>query len=132
MTYQSAVVPMEPFGKARPRVTRGGTYMPREYIRARDALRLAFGPVTVEPPWALRVTAFRAMPASWSKRKRDEMNAAWCTTRPDADNVAGAVMDALFDDDASVVAVYCRKVWGEEGAIQIEVWTAADDAPTPF
>ena len=93
--YQSAVIPLEPFGKARPRVTRGNTYMPHEYVRARDTLRLLFGPVTVAPPWSLAVTAVRAMPPSWSKRKRAEMDGAWCTSKPDADNVAGAVMDAL-------------------------------------
>ena len=121
---QSAVIPLEPFGKARPRVTRGNTYMPHEYVRARDALRLMFGPVTVEPPWALQVTAVRAMPASWSKRKRAAMAGAWCMSKPDADNIAGAVMDALFEDDAAVVAVACRKVWGPSPELRIEVRTA--------
>ena len=38
--YQSANVPLEPFGKARPRVTAGHTYMPSSYTKARDSLRL--------------------------------------------------------------------------------------------
>ena len=121
---QIAVIPIEPFGKARPRVTRGNTYMPHEYTRARDTLRLMFGPVTVAPPWALHVTAVRAMPASWSKRRRGEMAGAWCMTKPDADNIAGAVMDALFEDDAAVVEVACRKVWGPSPELRIEVRTA--------
>ena len=121
---QSAVIPLEPFGKARPRVTRGNTYMPHEYVRARDSLRLLFGPVTVPPPWSLAVTAVRAMPASWPKRKRAEMSGAWCTSKPDADNIAGAVMDALFEDDAAVVEVACRKVWGVAPELRIEIWTA--------
>ena len=95
---QSAVIPLEPFGKARPRVTRGNTYMPHEYVRA--------------------------MPASWPKRKRAEMSGAWCTSKPDADNIAGAVMDALFEDDAAVVEVACRKVWGTSPELRIEVRTA--------
>lgn len=122
--YQSAVIPLEPFGKARPRVTRGNTYMPHEYIRARDNLRLLFGPVTVPPPWSLSVTAVRAMPASWSKRRRGEMAGAWCVSKPDADNIVGAVMDALFEDDAAVVEVACRKVWGTSPELRIEVRTA--------
>ena len=41
---QAAVIPLEPFGKARPRVTRTGhAYMPDSYTAARDALRLMFG-----------------------------------------------------------------------------------------
>ena len=44
MTRQTAVIPLEPFGKARPRVTRTGhAYMPDSYVAARDALRLMFG-----------------------------------------------------------------------------------------
>ncbi len=123
MTGQAAVIPLEPFGKARPRVTRGHTYMPDSYTAARDALRLLFGPVTIEPPWALKVTAVRAMPASWSKRRRGEMAGAWCASKPDADNIVGAVMDALFEDDAAVVEVACRKVWGVAPELRIEIWT---------
>ena len=125
MTGQAAVIPIEPFGKARPRVTRTGhAYMPDSYTAARDALRLMFGAVTVEPPWVLKVTAVRAMPASWSKRKQAEMAGAWCVSKPDADNIAGAVMDALFEDDAAVVEVACRKVWGVAPELRIEIWTA--------
>ncbi len=124
MTAQTATLPLEPFGKARPRVTAGHTYMPHSYTAARAALRLMFGAVTVPPPWALKVTAVRAMPPSWSKRKRAEMSGAWCTSKPDADNIAGAVMDALFEDDAAVVAVTCRKVWGPTPELRIEVRTA--------
>ena len=123
MTAQAAVIPIEPFGKARPRVTRGHTYMPDRYTAARDALRLMFGAVPVAPPLALHVTAVRAMPASWSKRRRAEMAGAWCMTKPDADNIAGAVMDALFEDDAAVVEVACRKVWGASPELRIEVRT---------
>ncbi len=130
MTGQAAVVPIEPFGKARPRVTKTGhAYMPDGYIAARASLRLRFGAVTVAPPWVLKVTAVRAMPGSWSKRRRAEMAGAWCMTKPDADNIAGAVMDALFEDDAAVVEVACRKVWGPSPELRIEIWTAEAVAP---
>jgi Holliday junction resolvase RusA-like endonuclease len=125
VTAQTAVIPLEPFGKARPRVTRTGhAYMPDSYTAARNALRLMFGAVTVAPPWSLSVTAVRAMPASWSKRRRGEMAGTWCASKPDADNIAGAVMDALFENDAAVVEVACRKVWGPSPELRIEVRTA--------
>ena len=39
---QAAVIPLEPFGKARPRVTRAGhAYMPDSYRAARDAMMAA-------------------------------------------------------------------------------------------
>ena len=125
---QFAVIPIEPYGKARPRHAAGHTYMPDKYTRARAQLRQMFGAavgaIVVPPPWALDVTAVRAMPASWSKRKRLEMAGAWCCSKPDADNIAGAVMDALFDDDAAVVVVTCRKLWGPSAELRIEIRTA--------
>lgn len=122
--YQWAWAPMEPFGKARPRVTANGTYMPREYQAARRALRLAFGEVTVRPPWIVRVTAVRQMPASWSKRKRAELDGRWCVTRPDVDNIVAGVLDALFDEDSAVVSVSGMKVWGVAFGLKVEVWEA--------
>ena len=72
-----------------------------------------------------RSAAVRAMPGSWSKRRRAAMAGAWCASKPDADNIAGAVMDALFEDDAAVVAVSCSKLWGPAGELRIEIRTAA-------
>ena len=123
-TYQMALVPMEPFGKDRPRVTANGTYMPREYQAARRALRVAFGEVTVRPPWIVRVTAVRRMPASWSRKKRAEMNGRWCLTKPDVDNIVAGVLDALFEEDSAVVSVSGMKVWGAAYRLKVEVWEA--------
>ena len=120
---QAATVPVEPFGKARPRVTAKNTYMPRSYTKARDTLRLLFGPVVVPPPWGVHITAVRKMPVSWSKRQRAAMDGQYCLTKPDADNIAGAVMDALFTDDAAVVSVACLKRWGAAGELRIEIQT---------
>lgn len=128
--YQAVTVPIEPFGKARPRVTAGNTYMPSSYTKARAALRMMFGPVEVPAPWAVQITAVRKMPASWSKRQRAAMDGKYCLTKPDADNIAGAVMDALFEDDAAVVSVSCLKRWGAAGELRILVKTL-EEAPAP-
>jgi Holliday junction resolvase RusA-like endonuclease len=117
---------MAAFGKARPRVTRTGhTYMPDEYTRQRDDLRRLFGAVDVAPPWRVRVTVAREMPRSWSKKRRAASGGAWCSAKPDIDNIIGAVMDALFPDDAAVVAIEAVKRWGDEHGMTIEVWTEA-------
>ncbi len=118
---QAAIIPLAPFGKARPRVTAGHTYMPGSYTKSRAELRTLFGPVTVPPPWELYITAVRHMPASWSKKRRAQMAGRWCVSKPDADNIAGAVMDALFDNDAAVVSVTCRKIWGDDAALEIVI-----------
>lgn len=124
--FQRAEIPMEAFGKARPRVTMNGTYMARSYTQAREALRKAFGPVTVAAPWIVRVVAVRRMPASWPKKKRAAMDGCWCTTKPDVDNILGAVMDTLFPDDAAVVSIGGEKQWGEDHLLAIEVWAAGE------
>lgn len=122
MMTQQATIPMQPFGKARPRVTRSGhAYMPDSYTTARDELRLHFGSVEVPPPWIVSIVAVRPMPKSWSKAKRHEMDSRYCETKPDADNIAGAVMDALFADDAAVVSVTCVKRWGDAPALIVTV-----------
>ena len=128
--FQFAAVPLEPFGKARPRVTAGHTYMPSSYTKARDDLRRLFGPVIVPPPWSVQITAVRKMPVSWSKRQRAAMDGRYCLTKPDADNIAGAVMDALFEDDAAVVEVSCLKRWGAAGELRILVKTL-EEASAP-
>lgn len=121
---QSKTVHVAPFGKARPRVTRNGqhTYMSSDYVAQRDALRLLFGTVEVEGLIELSVTAIRSMPASWSKKHRFETAGKYCAAKPDLDNIVGAVMDSLFEEDNRVVQFgYCRKTWGFENELRITI-----------
>lgn len=113
-------IPMPAFGKARPRVTENGTYMPPEYKKQIKKLRQAFGSV----PAGLvhvSVTAVRQVPASWSKAKQAAAIGKYAKPKPDVDNIVGSVMDALFEDDDRVISVFCEKVWGAEHALIIEV-----------
>jgi Holliday junction resolvase RusA-like endonuclease len=120
--YQRYIVPMDAMGKPRPRVTSRGTYHTDRYTRWRAEFEHHFGPMTVEPPWALRAVVVRRMPKSWSKKKRAEMDGTPCQTTPDADNAAGAIMDVLFGQDNSVVFLEVIKLWGEEAYMDVEVW----------
>ena len=122
MSYKS--IPMRPFGKARPRVTRNGqhTFMPPQYEADKAMLKSLYGEVPDYEEIRLSVHAVRAMPKSWSKQKRAAMDMAFCTTKPDLDNIIGAVMDALFEDDSRVVAFdTSHKIWGTYDAIGIKV-----------
>jgi len=116
----SKTIPMPAFGKARPRVTQNGTYMPTDYAEQVEQLRWAFGSV----PGGLvhvSVTAVRQIPSSWSQKKQAAAVGRYAKPKPDADNILGAVMDALFEDDDRVISVFCEKVWGKEHALKIEV-----------
>lgn len=122
---QSKTVYVAPFGKARPRVTRNGqhTYMSSDYVAQKDALRLLFGRVEVEGLVQLSVTAVRAMPASWAKKRRFEMAGKYATPKPDLDNIVAAVMDSLWSDDDSCVVEFgpCKKIWGFENELRITI-----------
>lgn len=119
-------IPMAAFGKERPRVTKNGTYMPEEYQEQVEQLRWAFGSVPMGLVH-LSVTAVRQVPKSWSKKKQAVTLGRYAKPKPDADNILGAVMDALFDDDDRVVTVFCEKVWGKEHALVIEVAPANEE-----
>lgn len=113
-------IPMAAFGKARPRVTVNGTYMPHDYEKKKKLLRWQFGAVP-DGLVHLSVTAVRQMPKDWSKAERERRRGTYARPKPDADNILGGVMDALFTDDDRVISVFCEKVWGDKHELVIEV-----------
>jgi Holliday junction resolvase RusA-like endonuclease len=119
---QYKVIPLAPFGKARPRVTRNGTYMPHDYERAKGQLAMLFGPVEVEGAVKLTVFAYHAMPRSWSQKKRREMDGRLRVGKPDADNCIGACMDALFPhDDSRVVRLEYASVYADSDGLYVAI-----------
>ena len=128
---QTVMVAMDAFGKARPRVTKGGshTYMPVAYKNSQELLQLLFGRVVIAPPYSIRLLVTRRMPKSWSKAKRERMTDVICTTTPDIDNALGGVMDTLVkQNDNAVVYVECLKVWGHEATMWINITQLVEDS----
>lgn len=119
-TRKKKTIYMKAFSKQRPRVTKRGTYMPRQYVRKKTELKYGFGSVP-SGPVRLTIKAVRQMPSSWSKTKRSKQLGQPTITTPDIDNIAGAVMDSLFSDDRFVVELHCRKVWGHSHQLVISV-----------
>lgn len=98
----------------RPRHMRNGhTYMPTEYShykrRVAEAYRAAGGEHMGTAPVALTIDVMRELPGSRPKRVSAEPD----TVRPDVDNIAKAVMDALngvaYEDDSQVVSLSVLK-----------------------
>lgn len=109
-------------GKQRHRLDRrhARMYTPDETLRAERAIALACSEAMAEAgirppahgphaPVILTVDAYRPLPESRPKRVRSEPD----TYKPDADNEAKLVMDALnglaWADDAQVVDLHVRK-----------------------
>jgi Holliday junction resolvase RusA-like endonuclease len=128
----SFTIPGKPFAKQRHRVgTIGGrarAFNTAGNARFEDVVRSIAAPLFPVPlngPVQLRLIAYFAPPASWSKRKREAMLGQPHTQRPDADNIAKAVKDGLnriaWGDDCQVAELSVRKAWGVIDGTFVEV-----------
>ena len=133
-------VPGAPVGKGRPRAARRGAgvvmFTPEKtagyeaLVAATAAAALACDALAHQlldgPLEAVLEMRFPA-PASWSKARRARAlaGAEWHTSKPDADNVAKAVLDAcngvVFRDDAQVVVMIATKAFSEEPGVRVVI-----------
>lgn len=111
-----------PIGK--PRMTQRDKWQKRpcvvEYREFADNLRLAAGELPALPD-GLIVTAYMPMPESWSLKKKAKMQGTPCRTKPDYDNIAKAVADALFEEDSCIWFGATMKYWCQQGAESLYV-----------
>lgn len=135
-TRQTRQIELPPMGKPRPRVTRnGGVYYSGGYDKWRQDFRLLFGPVLVGGPLRLTADLYLAAPKTKNRRKlkpaeRVDMFGRPCTGKPDIDNALGAIMDALFpDDDTLVVQVVGQKLWADEAWMEITLEACGGQTP---
>jgi Holliday junction resolvase RusA-like endonuclease len=111
---RSIVVRADPVPKARPRFGRGRTYTPRSTERAEWQIRQAWieahGDVPAQGAVCVRIEFMVAQPVSIPKCRR---LTALPSKRPDADNLAKTVLDALsgvsYRDDGQIVDLHVRK-----------------------
>lgn len=123
-------VPGEPQGKARARTCGGHTYTPEktvlyenliktEYARQCGNRKFTTRPDGTAQPVAVHILAIYGIPKSYSQKKRERaMNGELMPTKkPDADNIAKVVCDALngvaYADDTQVIELRVRKAYGE-------------------
>jgi Holliday junction resolvase RusA-like endonuclease len=59
------------------------------------------------------------MPSSWSEKKKRSHDRQPHYQRPDWDNLAKGLTDALFDEDCELWDVRVTKLWGRQGQIII-------------
>ncbi len=117
-------VPGEPVAKGRPRFARVGgfvrTFTPEKSVRFEDTVRLiaqAAGAEVIDGPVCVRIEA--VWPMKGAPRKGVPRPSVPKTTKPDADNVAKAICDALngitWHDDGQVVELLVRKRHAAQG-----------------
>ena len=66
-----------------------------------------------------RIIFHVAMPKSWSINKKVKMNTRPHRSRPDLDNYAKALFDALNKEDSHIADICLSKRWAYTGGIEI-------------
>ena len=108
---------------AKPRMTRSDRWKKRpvvlKYWQFKDALKEK----AEQKNWNLskEITIYFsiAMPKSWSKKKKKQMNLQPHQQKPDIDNLIKSVLDSLAEDDSYIYSVKAVKSWSEKGNVWI-------------
>ena len=125
------IIPGDPQGKARARVTRWGSYTPEKTANYEGYVKMIAKQATKEyfmdEPLRIRVVAYYEIPKSTSKKKQALMlsNQIRPTKKPDADNVLKLICDSLngicYKDDAQIVSASIEKLYSDEPRVEVEV-----------
>ena len=138
------MVPGEPQGKARPKVTRTKsrkslTYTPDKTVAYEELVRLRFTNVVPEgfrfdagTPLYLIVNAYMRIPKSKPKYQIRDMlaNILRPTKKPDWDNIGKIISDALnkaaYADDAQIVDAHIIKWYSNDPRVEVEIGEIKD------
>ena len=130
-------VPGKPQGKARPRVVRQGgfsrSFTPEKTVLYENWIRTCYQRAAGDyrfpddAPLELSVTAVFPVPQSYSRRRKAGCLSGFIrpTGKPDCDNIAKSVADALngvaYRDDSRVCKLLVVKKYGEAEGLQVTV-----------
>ena len=133
MTIRKLVIPGKPLGKQRPRVLKTGiAYTPKETANYETFVKMLYlekyaGEKPFEGPVSMVILAFYQIPKSASKRRREAMARHLIppTTRPDLDNIAKIIMDALagiaYEDDKQITSCSINKLYSDEPKVIVNI-----------
>lgn len=129
-------VPGTPVGKGRPRFARRGnfvsTYTPEKTASFENLVKFyanqaMSGKKCIECQVEMQINIFMSVPASWSKKKAADALSGIIrpTVKPDADNVAKSISDAIneivFKDDKQIVELQVRKFYAERARSEVSI-----------
>lgn len=129
-------VPGPPQGKARARTYHNAsgvhTVTPEKTVMYENLVKMCYASTKRVPfgagvPLSATITAYYAMPKSMSKADRVKAThfGLFPTKKPDADNIAKVVLDALngiaYDDDRQIVNLEVTKLYAEEPKVTVAI-----------
>lgn len=126
------VVPGKAQAKERPRLGRYGTYTPSKTKNYENWIRTLFiqnYPLMkpLESPLKVSIVLNVDIPTSISKKKQEEMRKGLIlpTKKPDVDNVAKSILDALnkiaYRDDKQIISLEIKKQYADITNAEIEI-----------
>lgn len=133
----SFTIPGEPVAFARAGANGAQRFTPKRQRDFMALVRLAAakameGQAIMEGAVSLMVRAVYLVPKSWSKAKAAGAN--WRASKPDADNLAKIISDAMntvvFIDDAQIANLTVQKVYGPIAGVTVSVVRLDDEAQT--
>lgn len=137
------MVPGVPVGKGRPRVTVSGehvhAYTPRRTADYEWLVRQCFRAqnrdaciIAENKPVRVEITAIYPIPKSDSKAEQERKRGAAAMVKPDIDNVAKIILDAMNDlawhDDKQVASLAVDKLYGEQPGVHVRIVPIGDEA----
>lgn len=132
MKVISLVVFGNPMGKQRARILKSGiSFTPDKTVNYETLVKLTYGQLEDKcffngQVW-VRITAYYPISKSTSKLKSKQMVDGFIrpTKKPDCDNVAKIICDALngvaYRDDSQIVTCVIKKYYGEVPKVIIEI-----------
>lgn len=124
-------IPGVPVPKARPRVVRGHAFTPKKTkdyeALVKDVYRLTVGEYLGDSAIVATIDLYFPIPESYSKSKKRRIAEGEIkhTKRPDVDNCAKAILDALneiaYKDDSQIVESRIAKHYAIDGETRAEV-----------
>lgn len=129
-------IPGEPKGKARPRVFtnkagKSQAVTPQDTLNYENLVRWTFtsmeGTRKLEGEIEAKIVAMYSMPKSMTKKNRQLVDEGKLhpTKKPDLDNVAKIILDALnklaFDDDSQVVKLVVEKHFSDNPRVEVRL-----------
>lgn len=136
------IIPGPPKGKGRPRVTRHGTYTPKETVEYENFIRKCFQQQCPDVFFGTKSISINAVAyvTPLKKYRKAETAAALAnefhpTSKPDTDNIMKGVLDALngvaFEDDRYIYDLHIVKRFAADPRIEVTITadTECMDAP---
>lgn len=128
-------IPGEPQGKARARTGKGFAYTPEKTVNYEALIKQIYvfealegkPKGLIEKPVEMAITAYYGIPKSYTKGKRlaAEHSIIRPMKKPDSDNIAKIIMDALnsvaYKDDTQVVRLTVDKYYADVPRVEVVI-----------